>query len=148
MARKRETRFEVVARAVNKHLALDGITLNFKGYRETVIAYSRMADNHVGELFDLTNDCLLWSNYLHEVKSFIEWKREEALLLQDYFFALEDKNNPSADLEAKIQFRKQQVREYKLFEKHLNSQYRFFLMAHDQAKRAYLKGMRLLGQSA
>lgn len=148
MARKKQTRFEIVAQAVNHYLKEDGIVLNFKGYRETVIAYSRMSDNHIGELFDLMIDCLLWSNYMFEVRSFIEWKKEEAILKQDYYLAMEDKKNPSAELEAIIQSWKQKVRDYKLLEKHLISQYKFFSKAHDQCKTAYLKGIKQLGLSA
>jgi len=148
MARKKQTRFEIVAKAVNQHLKEDGVVLNFKGYRETVIAYSRMADNHVGEVFDLMIDCLLWSNYMHEVRSFIEWKKEEAQLRLDYHLALEDKKNPSAQLESTIQSWKQKIREYKLLEKHLISQYKFFVKAHDQCKSAYHKGIKVLGHSA
>lgn len=148
MARKRKTRFEVIAQAVNEHLKEEGITLNFMGYRETVIAYSRMADNHIRELHNLMNDCLLWSNYLHEVRSFIEWKKEEAQLKTDYFLAIEDRRNPSAELEDIMQSWKGKVRDYKLFEKHLMSQYKFFVHAHQQCKVAYLKGVRQLGQSA
>lgn len=148
MARKKQTRFEIVAKAVNQHLKEDGIVLNFKGYRETVITYSRMADNHIGELFDLMIECLLWSNYMHEVRSFIEWKKEEAVLKQDYYLAVEERANPSAELEAIIQSWKQKIRDYKLFEKHLISQYKFFIKAHDQCKIAYHKGIKQLGQSA
>lgn len=145
MARKQKTRFEVVAKAVNSHLKEEGYCLNFKGYRETLLSYQRLSDNHIREVYDLMSDCLLWSNYMHEVRSFISWKKEEALLNADYYTALEDRKNPSAELESIIQFWKGRSRDYKLFEKHLLAQYKFFIKAYEQCKSAYNKSVKTLG---
>jgi len=145
MSRKPKTRFEVVAKSVNEYLKEDGVSLNFKGYRETLLSYQRLADHHIGEVYDLMIECVLWSNYMHEIRSFILWKRDEALLKEDYYLALEDRRNPSAELETQIQKWKGRAKDYKLLEKHLIAQYKFFIKASEQCRSAYNKSVKSLG---
>lgn len=146
MRKKNTTRFEVIAQAINFYLRQEDLSLNFDGYRETIRSYQRVADNHLAEVYDLMVECLLWSNYMYEVRSFIEYKKEEALLKQDYYLALEERANPSQDLEKEIQEWKQRVKNYKLFEKHLIAQYKFFIKAYEQCKTAYRKGAKEIGE--
>ena len=43
--------------------------LNFTGYQETILAYQRVQDTEMDDLFALSKDFLAWHNYFNEILS-------------------------------------------------------------------------------
>ena len=139
MRKKHAYTFEVLARFIHEYLKEEGLSLNFKGFKDTQKAYARLNDNHISEVYDVLNDCHMWSNYLQEVSHFISLKIEDIQLEVDNLSAQHDKKNPRFDLLDELDKAKEKLKHFKLFAKELKSQRQFFVKASESCYRLYKK---------
>lgn len=147
LRRKKRYTFEALSTIIHNYLKEEGYVLNLKGYRETLLAYRRMVDNHTGEFYELMIETSLWANYMSELEAFIQLKKEEWTLERDYLRATENLAEPSYELEQSIQKADEKRSHYALYEKEVRNKKRFFQKAHIQCRELYRKQEKMLLRS-
>lgn len=139
--------FEDLAHVIHQYLMEDGLALNLSGFRDILQRYFRLQDNHLADVHEVMIDCNLWYNYFSEIEAFIQLKKEEWTLEADWLFAHEVFAEPSESLENKIQSAKERALHYGLFQKHVESQRKFFWKASDHCQKLYKRGVQAMARS-
>lgn len=134
--------FEVLAKFIHGYLKEEGLTLNFKGYRDTIREYSRLEDNHIQQIFSVMNDLHLWNHYFIEIEHFINFKRDMYELELDYLKAFVNNAEPNETLENRINTLSEKVKHFRLFSKELKNQRVFFQKAFENCLIMYQKSYR------
>lgn len=136
---KTKISFEDLAREANKFLMQDGIPLNFSGYKDSMIRYFSIIEHDIVDIFENLTNCNLWSNYFSETEAVLNCSLERYSLSVDYYLAIEDKNNPSTELEDLLQEEKRKLQIIKQLKKQVRNQKRFFEKAANHCLFLYKK---------
>lgn len=64
--------FELLAIRTAEVLKGDGIILNFRGYKETIDAYSELNENNGQQAWELARDLNVWSEYFSDIANLIQ----------------------------------------------------------------------------
>lgn len=136
--------FESLAREANLFLKPDGLPLTFAGYKETMYNYFSMHDHDILDVHNNLVECSLWAKHFSEIEALLGIYEEKYLLSVDWYRALEDYANPSAELEALYQEELRKHKMTKQLRKQVHNQKKFFekaanhcLFLYKKAKKAY-----------
>lgn len=133
--------FEALAKIIHGYMKEDGLGLDFRGFRDVLQRYFRLQEYELADIHELMIDCNLWYNYLSDIQSFVEFKKEEWLLESEWLFAHEVMAEPSESLENQIQRAKERSKHYGMFSKQVESQIKFFLKASGHCQSLYKRGV-------
>ena len=133
-------KFEPLAKRINRHLKRDGIVLNFLGYRDTILEYFRIIDNHLGEVFDMTIECNLWFQYFSDLEGLIQYKKLDLDLDLDILKASHDGKTPNNEAEPKIEELRLKILDFTAFLAQIEVQKHFFSRAAYQCAKLYDRG--------
>ncbi|WCF11381.1 hypothetical protein NDS46_30960 (plasmid) [Paenibacillus thiaminolyticus] len=139
--------FEKLAHIINGYLLEEGLILNLTGYRNILQRYFRVQDNHLSDIYEVMIDCNLWFNYLADIQSLVSLKKEEWTLEAEYLYATEILAAPSESLENRIQAAKERAKHYSIFEKHIESQKKFFMKASHACQVLFQNGLASMRRS-
>lgn len=64
--------FEMLARWASEYLKKDGIQLNFKGYKETLLEYANVNEDQLEQLWKLAKELNTWAEYFSSIANLIQ----------------------------------------------------------------------------
>ncbi|WCF11380.1 hypothetical protein NDS46_30955 (plasmid) [Paenibacillus thiaminolyticus] len=64
--------FEVLARWASEYVKKDGIMLNFKGYKETLLDYANVNEDELDKLWKLAKELNTWAEYFSSIANLIQ----------------------------------------------------------------------------
>lgn len=130
---------------LNRELSHEGLYFRFEGYIETWQEYLALTDVMLDEMFVLSKELLAWAMYFEEVMAWVEWRlttEQNKLMYFKSFYETVSVTHPEFPKIKHIYETADRLqRKLKLVLKHLKSQRKAFLRAHEDLTQLYVTQM-------
>lgn len=140
--KKSDFRAEYFQREIEKYLAEDNITVDFKGFDELISNYFDHEEILIDEIHKLITDLNLWSLYFGGFLGILNYKYEDYSQKKDFLLSRKDKQIDDEQLNQDIMQLTNRMQQIRLIEKNVNKVIKFLNMAFWKCRKTLNGSMR------
>lgn len=127
---------------LNRELSQEGLYFRFEGYIETWRAYLNLTDVMLDEMYVLSKELLAWAMYFEEVMAWVSWRlsteQNKMLYFKSFYEEVSVTHPEFARIKNIYESADRLQRKLRLALKHLKSQHKAFVRAHEDLTNLYV----------